>query len=84
MVLALIHTTCSHCQQFTVVMNILAREYTPRGVQFLECAFNDDARMTMPELLASCFFTAVWPLTLRKVKSPRVIWPTTAPSGQTW
>jgi hypothetical protein len=48
-VLALIHTTCSHCQQFTVVMNILAHEYTPRGVQFLECAFNDDAVATMPE-----------------------------------
>jgi len=48
-VLALIHTTCSHCQQFTVMMNILAHEYTPRGVQFLECAFNDDALVTMPE-----------------------------------
>ena len=48
-VLALIHTSCSHCQQFTAVLNILAREYEARGVQFLECAFNDDARVAMPE-----------------------------------
>lgn len=47
--LALIQTTCSHCQQFTVVLNILAREYAPRGVQFLECAFNDDALLTLDE-----------------------------------
>ena len=50
-VLALIHTTCSHCQQFTVTLNTLAPEYTPKGVQFLECAFNDDAATAMPEFL---------------------------------
>jgi len=49
--LAFIQTTCSHCQQFTTILNILAREYAPRGVQFLECAFNDDAVVTMPEFL---------------------------------
>lgn len=48
-VLALIHTSCSHCQQFTTVLNILSREFTPRGVQFLECAFNDDAAIALPE-----------------------------------
>lgn len=51
-VLALIHTTCSHCQQFTVVLNILAHEYSRRGVQFLECAFNEDAVPTLPEFQA--------------------------------
>lgn len=50
-VLALIHTTCSHCQQFTTTLNSLAPEYTAKGVQFLECAFNDDAVITMPEFL---------------------------------
>ena len=49
--LALILTTCSHCQQFTVVLNILAHEYGARGVQFLECAFNDDAVPTLPGFL---------------------------------
>ena len=49
--LAFIHTTCSHCQDFTTILNVLAKEYTPRGVQFLECAFNDDALATLPEFL---------------------------------
>lgn len=50
-VLGLIYTTCPHCQDFTVVMKILAHEYGPRGVAFLECAFNPDAAATMPEFL---------------------------------
>ena len=29
----------------------LAKEYAPRGVQFLECAFNDDAMSALPEFL---------------------------------
>jgi hypothetical protein len=50
-VLGLIYTTCSHCQDFTLVMRILAHEYSARGVQFLECAFNDDAVPNMPGFL---------------------------------
>ena len=50
-VLAFIHTTCSHCQQLTTDMIPLAKEYAPRGVQFLECAFNDDAMAALPEFL---------------------------------
>jgi len=50
-VLAFIHTTCSHCQQLTTELNLLANEYTPRGVQFLECAFNEDAPTALPEFL---------------------------------
>ena len=50
-VLALILTTCSHCQQFTGVLNAVSREYSPRGVQFLECAFNPDAQATLPEFV---------------------------------
>lgn len=45
--LALIYTTCSHCQAFTGIMNKLSADYTPKGAQFLECAFNEDA----PQLL---------------------------------
>jgi hypothetical protein len=33
--LVFIYTTCSHCQEFTTILNVLAKEYTPRGVQFL-------------------------------------------------
>ena len=51
-VLALIYTTCSHCQEFTGVLNKLAPEYTARGAQFLECAFNDDAPNTLAEFVA--------------------------------
>jgi Redoxin len=49
--LAFIYTTCSHCQDLTIVLNKLAPEYTPRGVQFLECAFNPEAQLTMKEFL---------------------------------
>jgi hypothetical protein len=50
-VLALIHTSCTHCQEFTTTLKLVARDYSPRGVQFLECAFNDDAVAAMPEFL---------------------------------
>src|SRR5712671_2754336 len=49
--LAFIYTSCSHCQQLTTELNLIAREYQPRGVQILECAFNGDAIPTMPEFL---------------------------------
>ena len=49
--LVFIYTTCSHCQEFTTILNVLAKEYTPRGVQFLECAFNDGALAALPEFL---------------------------------
>ena len=49
--LAFIFTTCSHCQDLTRTLGPLSREYALRGVQVLECAFNDDAKPTMPEFL---------------------------------
>ena len=42
-VLAFIHTTCPHCQNLTQLINPIAREYEPKGVQFVECAFNPNA-----------------------------------------
>jgi peroxiredoxin len=48
-VLAFILTTCGHCQQLTVELNQLARDYSARGVQIVECAFNEDAAQTMPD-----------------------------------
>ncbi|MGD0499583.1 MAG: TlpA disulfide reductase family protein [Bryobacteraceae bacterium] len=41
--LAFIFTTCPHCQDLTRELVPIAREYQPRGVQFLECAFDDEA-----------------------------------------
>ncbi|MGA9627521.1 MAG: TlpA disulfide reductase family protein [Bryobacteraceae bacterium] len=49
--LAFILTTCSHCQDLTKLLGPLSREYALRGVQVLECAFNDDAKQTMAEFL---------------------------------
>jgi len=48
---AFISTTCPHCQNLTKILVPLSREYAPRGVQFLECAFNEDAQQTMKEFL---------------------------------
>jgi thiol-disulfide isomerase/thioredoxin len=45
--LALISTTCPHCQDLTRLLVSLSREYALRGVQFLECAFNDEAKQSM-------------------------------------
>ena len=49
--LAFIFTTCSHCQDLTKTLGPLSREYALRGVQVLECAFNDEAKLNMPEFL---------------------------------
>ena len=49
--LAFVLTTCPHCQDLTRVLNKLAPLYAPRGVQFLECAFNGDAQATMNDFL---------------------------------
>jgi thiol-disulfide isomerase/thioredoxin len=49
--LALIFTTCPHCQDLTRLLVSLSREYALRGVQVVECAFNDDAKQTMAGFL---------------------------------
>ena len=42
-VLTFIHTTCPHCQMLTKGIAPIARDYAAKGVQFIECAFNDGA-----------------------------------------
>jgi thiol-disulfide isomerase/thioredoxin len=49
--LAFIFTTCSHCQDLTRLLVPLSREYALRGVQVLECAFNDDAKQNIAGFL---------------------------------
>jgi hypothetical protein len=46
--LAFIQTTCPHCQELTRTLNAVSRDYTPRGVQFLECAFDAGAQRGLP------------------------------------
>lgn len=49
--LAFIHTTCTHCQDLTAVLKPIAKDYAPRGVQFLECAFNENVQNLLPEFI---------------------------------
>ena len=46
--LAFILTTCPHCQELTRKLIPIAREYEPRGVQVVECAFNLNADEFVP------------------------------------
>ena len=46
--LALIHTSCSHCQDLTRLLVPIQKDYQARNVVVVECAFNEDAAMTMP------------------------------------
>jgi thiol-disulfide isomerase/thioredoxin len=46
--LVFINTGCSHCQEFTEKLIPIAKEYAPRGVQFVECAVNGDAQVAIP------------------------------------
>jgi hypothetical protein len=61
--LAFIDTNCTHCQELTrTVLVPVAREYGPRGVEVVECAFNDAARDQVP-LFIHAFeppFTVGW------------------------
>lgn len=49
--LAFIDTGCQHCQAMTRELAPLAREYAPKGVQFLECAFNSGVETAVPEFI---------------------------------
>ena len=45
--LTFISTVCSHCQDFTRAIKPIALKYAPRGVQFIECAVNDGAAISL-------------------------------------
>lgn len=50
--LALVFTTCPHCQKTTLLLDQLQKEYAPKGVQVLEAAFNDNAAGLVPAFSA--------------------------------
>jgi peroxiredoxin len=47
-VLALIHTTCPHCQKECELLTQLYSEMKPKGVQMAAIAFNDNAAALVP------------------------------------
>jgi len=47
--LAFIDTGCPHCQDLTGTLNRISRDYEPRGVVVLECAFNEGAQAAVAE-----------------------------------
>jgi thiol-disulfide isomerase/thioredoxin len=49
--LAFIDTECPHCQHLTGVLNTIAKEYEGKGIQFVECAFNDGAVQLLPQFV---------------------------------
>ena len=50
-VLGFILTTCPHCQQTTRMLSGIQPEYSAKGVQFLEAAFNQDAPQKLAEFI---------------------------------
>ncbi|HCC56485.1 MAG TPA: hypothetical protein DEQ47_04355 [Solibacterales bacterium] len=46
--LALVFTTCPHCQKTSMLLGQLQKEYGPKGVQVLGAAFNDNAASLVP------------------------------------
>jgi len=48
-VLALIDTTCPHCQALTGELNKIIKQYEGKGVQVVACAMNDRAKEALPQ-----------------------------------
>jgi glutathione peroxidase-family protein len=60
-VLVFIDTNCTHCQDLTAnVLIPVARDYARRGVEVVECAFNDQARQEVPGFIGR--FQAPFPV----------------------
>ncbi len=59
--LALVFTTCPHCQKTSMLLGQLQKEYAPKGVQVLGAAFNDNAAGLVPAFNAQ-FVKGAFPL----------------------
>ncbi len=55
--LLFVSTTCPHCKETCRLMNRLQNEYGPRGLQTVAVAFNQMARMLVPEFVQSAGVT---------------------------
>jgi peroxiredoxin len=49
--IALIDTTCPHCQHLTQLLNTISRQYADKPVQIVACAFNDGAQQLLPKFM---------------------------------
>ncbi|MEO8595393.1 MAG: TlpA disulfide reductase family protein [Candidatus Solibacter sp.] len=49
--LAFIHTTCSHCQQLTVLLNKIQPEYASKNVQVVAAAYEEGVDQNYPMYL---------------------------------
>jgi thiol-disulfide isomerase/thioredoxin len=49
--LILMNPTCPHCQALTKAVGPIAAEYAPKGVQFLECAFNPNPEQAVAQFI---------------------------------
>jgi hypothetical protein len=49
--LSFVYTTCSHCQDLTRTLKTIQKDYKPRNVQVVECAFEDDVTTNFPMFL---------------------------------
>jgi len=47
-VLAFVHTTCIHCQQFSMLLTKLHKELGPKGFQPIDIAWNPAAQQLVP------------------------------------
>jgi thiol-disulfide isomerase/thioredoxin len=50
-VLAFVHTTCIHCQQYSAMVNVLQRDLGPRGFQAIDVAWNQNAEQLVPNFV---------------------------------
>jgi thiol-disulfide isomerase/thioredoxin len=49
--LAFIHTTCSHCQDLTRILNVIQKDYAARNVQVVAVAFEEGVTNNYPMYL---------------------------------
>ena len=50
-VLAFIHTTCSHCQDLTRILKVIQKDYMARNVMVVTCAFEENVTQNFPGYL---------------------------------
>lgn len=58
--MAIMLTTCPHCQHLTQVLTAIDKEYAAKGVQIVGCAMNDDAPQLLPAFIQQ--FTPSFPV----------------------
>ena len=50
-IMEFLYTTCPHCQHEAQLLSKIQKEYGPRGLQVLGCAYNEMAVMLVPDFI---------------------------------